>query len=78
VANPFGQLHRSISSPGSPSLPAQTGHTTIAGDDIVSVIAAAKQQPGGDMVVEDVPVGPFPAVHAGGLIVGCRRRVASW
>jgi dihydrofolate reductase len=33
------------------TLPAQTGQTTIAGDDIVSVIAAAKQQPGGDMMI---------------------------
>lgn len=33
------------------TLPAQTGRLTIAGDDIVSVIAAAKQQPGGDMMI---------------------------
>src|SRR6478609_1333699 len=33
------------------TLPAKTGQVTIAGDDIVSVIAAAKQQPGGDMMI---------------------------
>jgi len=33
------------------TLPAQTGQLTIAGDDIVSVIAKAKQQPGGEMMI---------------------------
>jgi dihydrofolate reductase len=33
------------------TLPATTGQVTIAGDDIVSVIAAAKQQPGSDMMI---------------------------
>jgi dihydrofolate reductase len=33
------------------TLPAQTGKVTIAGDDILSVVAAAKQQPGGDMMI---------------------------
>ena len=33
------------------TLPPRTGQVTIAGDDIVSVIAAAKQQPGGDMMI---------------------------
>jgi dihydrofolate reductase len=33
------------------TLPATTGQVTIAGDDIVSVIAAAKEQPGGDMMI---------------------------
>lgn len=33
------------------TLPAKTGQVTIAGDDILSVIAAAKQQPGGDMMI---------------------------
>lgn len=33
------------------TLPARTGQVTVAGDDIVSVIAAAKQQPGRDMMI---------------------------
>ncbi|MBV8761590.1 MAG: dihydrofolate reductase family protein [Deltaproteobacteria bacterium] len=33
------------------TLPAKTGAVTIAGDDIVSVIAAAKREPGGDMMI---------------------------
>ncbi len=33
------------------TLPARTGQVTVAGDDIVSVIAAAKQEPGGDMMI---------------------------
>jgi dihydrofolate reductase len=33
------------------TLPARTGHVTIASDDIVSVIATAKEQPGGDMMI---------------------------
>jgi len=52
---------------GSRTLPAQTGHTTIAGDDIVSVIAAAKQQPGGDLMIFASP--PLShALSAAGLI----------
>jgi dihydrofolate reductase len=33
------------------TLPARTGQVTIAGDDIVAVIAAAKQQPGGELMI---------------------------
>jgi dihydrofolate reductase len=33
------------------TLPPQTGPTTIAGDDIVETIAAAKRQPGGPMMI---------------------------
>jgi len=33
------------------TLPAQRGALTIAGDDIVATIAAAKQEPGGDMMI---------------------------
>src|SRR3954465_2625089 len=33
------------------TLPARTGQVTIAGDDIVSVVAAAKQEPGGAMMI---------------------------
>jgi dihydrofolate reductase len=40
---------------------------TIAGDDIVSVIAAAKQQPGGDMMIFASPTLSH-ALSAAGLI----------
>jgi dihydrofolate reductase len=33
------------------TMPARTGQVTVAGEDIVSVITAAKQQPGGDMMI---------------------------
>ena len=49
------------------TLPARTGHVTIAGDDIVSVIAAAKQQPGGDMMIFASPTLSH-ALSAAGLI----------
>jgi dihydrofolate reductase len=49
------------------TLPAQTGQVTIAGDDIVSVIAAAKQQPGGDMMIFASPTLSH-ALSAAGLI----------
>jgi dihydrofolate reductase len=52
---------------GSRTLPAQTGHTTIAGDGIVSVIAAAKQQPGGEMMIFASPTLSH-ALSAAGLI----------
>jgi dihydrofolate reductase len=49
------------------TLPARTGQLTIAGDDIVSVIAAAKQQPGGDMMIFASPTLSH-ALSAAGLI----------
>ena len=49
------------------TLPARTGHLTIAGDDIISVIAAAKQQPGGDMMIFASPTLSH-ALSAAGLI----------
>ena len=49
------------------TLPARTGPVTIAGDDIVSVIAAAKQQPGGDMMIFASPTLSH-ALSAAGLI----------
>ena len=49
------------------TLPARTGHVTIAGDDIVSVIAAAKQQPGGDLMIFASPTLSH-ALSAAGLI----------
>ena len=49
------------------TLPAQTGQVTIAGDNIVSVIAAAKQQPGGDMMIFASPTLSH-ALSAAGLI----------
>jgi len=49
------------------SLPATTGQVTIAGDDIVSVIAAAKAQPGGDMAIFASPTLSH-ALSAAGLI----------
>ncbi len=49
------------------TLPAQKGQVTIAGDDIVSVIAAAKEQPGGDMMIFASPTLSH-ALSAAGLI----------
>jgi len=49
------------------TLPAKTGHVTIAGDDILSVVAAAKQQPGGDMMIFASPTFSH-ALSAAGLI----------
>lgn len=49
------------------TLPARTGQVTVAGDDIVSVIAAAKQQPGGDMMIFASPTLSH-ALSAAGLI----------
>jgi dihydrofolate reductase len=49
------------------TLPASTGQVTVAGDDIVSVIAAAKQQPGGDMMIFASPTLSH-ALSAAGLI----------
>jgi dihydrofolate reductase len=49
------------------TLPARTGQVTIAGDDIVAVIAAAKQQPGGDMMIFASPTLSH-ALSAAGLI----------
>jgi dihydrofolate reductase len=49
------------------TLPAQTGPVTIAGDDIVSVIATAKLQPGGDMMIFASPTLSH-ALSAAGLI----------
>lgn len=49
------------------TLPARTGQVTIAGDDIVSVIAAAKAQPGGDMMIFASPTLSH-ALSAAGLI----------
>jgi dihydrofolate reductase len=49
------------------TLPARTGQVTIAGDDIVSVVAAAKQQPGGDMMIFASPTFSH-ALSAAGLI----------
>ena len=49
------------------TLPARTGQVTIAGDDIVSVIAAAKQQPGGEMMIFASPTLSH-ALSAAGLI----------
>ncbi|MEO7733404.1 MAG: dihydrofolate reductase family protein [Kofleriaceae bacterium] len=49
------------------TLPARTGQVTIAGDDIVSVIAAAKQLPGGDMMIFASPTLSH-ALSAAGLI----------
>ena len=49
------------------TLPAQTGQVTIAGDDIVSVVAAAKQQPGGEMMIFASPTLSH-ALSAAGLI----------
>jgi dihydrofolate reductase len=49
------------------TLPAKTGPVTIAGDDIVSVIAAAKQQPGRDMMIFASPTLSH-ALSAAGLI----------
>lgn len=49
------------------TLPARAGQVTIAGDDIVSVIAAAKQQPGGDMMIFASPTLSH-ALSAAGLI----------
>lgn len=49
------------------TLPARTGHVTIAGDDIVSVIAAAKEEPGGDMMIFASPTLSH-ALSAAGLI----------
>lgn len=49
------------------TLPATTGRVTIAGDDIVAVIAAAKQQPGGDMMIFASPRLSH-ALSAAGLI----------
>ncbi|HEU0036248.1 MAG TPA: dihydrofolate reductase family protein [Kofleriaceae bacterium] len=49
------------------TLPPRTGQVTIAGDDIVSVIAAAKQQPGGEMMIFASPTLSH-ALSAAGLI----------
>jgi len=49
------------------TLPARTGDVTIAGDDILSVIAAAKQQPGGDLMIFASPTLSH-ALSAAGLI----------
>lgn len=49
------------------TLPARTGQVTIAGDEFVSVIAAAKQQPGGDMMIFASPTLSH-ALAAAGLI----------
>jgi dihydrofolate reductase len=49
------------------TLPARTGQVTVAGDDIVSVIAAAKAQPGGDMMIFASPTLSH-ALSAAGLI----------
>jgi dihydrofolate reductase len=49
------------------TLPPATGHVTIAGDDIISVVAAAKQQPGGDMMIFASPTLSH-ALSAAGLI----------
>lgn len=49
------------------TLPARTGQVTIAGDDVVSVIAAAKQQPGGDLMIFGSPT-LSRALSAAGLI----------
>jgi dihydrofolate reductase len=49
------------------TLPARTGQVTIAGDDIVSVIANAKQQPGGEMMIFASPTLSH-ALSAAGLI----------
>ena len=49
------------------TLPARTGQVTLAGADIVSVIAAAKQQPGGEMMIFASPTLSH-ALSAAGLI----------
>jgi dihydrofolate reductase len=49
------------------TLPASTGQVTIAGDDIVSVIAAAKEQPGAEMMIFASPTLSH-ALSAAGLI----------
>jgi dihydrofolate reductase len=49
------------------TLPARTGQVTIAGDNILSVIAEAKQQPGGDMMIFASPTLSH-ALSAAGLI----------
>lgn len=49
------------------TLPAQTGQVTIAGDNILSAIAAAKEQPGGDMMIFASPT-LSQALSAAGLI----------
>lgn len=49
------------------TLPARTGAVTIAGDDIVSVIAAAKREPGGEMMIFASPTLSH-ALSAAGLI----------
>ena len=49
------------------TLPAKTGQVTVAGDDIVSVIAAAKRQPGGEMMIFASPTLSH-ALSAAGLI----------
>lgn len=49
------------------TLPAKTGQVTIVGDDIISVISAAKQEPGGDMMLFASPTLSH-ALSAAGLI----------
>ncbi len=49
------------------TLPAQTGQVTIAGDDIVATIAAAKREPGGEMMIFASPTLSH-ALSAAGLI----------
>ena len=49
------------------TLPAQKGQVTIAGDDIVSVVAAAKKEPGGEMMIFASPTLSH-ALAAAGLI----------
>jgi dihydrofolate reductase len=49
------------------TMAARTGQVTVAGDDIVSVIAAAKQQPGGNMMIFASPTLSH-ALSAAGLI----------
>ena len=49
------------------TLPARTGQTTIVGDDVVAAIAAAKREPGGDMMIFASPTLSH-ALSAAGLI----------
>lgn len=49
------------------TLPAQRGQVTIAGDDVVATIAAAKREPGGDMMIFASPTLSH-ALSAAGLI----------
>lgn len=47
------------------TLPARTGKVTIAGDDILSVVAAAKEQPGDDMMIFASPTFSHALSEAG-------------